>query len=175
MAAAKAKGLSPDAIVREALDKFLAEAPAQPAMPRKSAYGLLAKYGPGPTEEEIDENRREMFRGFGEDLPCSRALPIRTRPYGICRLCARSPARKFRTCPIGLWPPLPFTCECPSSVGTAAYSPQTSRQYGDFRPSLRQYGYPQLPKPEPATGWTLAQSETLRFGIRNNHEEDSET
>lgn len=36
---------------------------------RKSAYGLLAKYGPGPTEEEIDENRREMFRGFGELAP----------------------------------------------------------------------------------------------------------
>jgi len=68
MAAAKAKGLTPDAIVREALDKFLAEAPAQPVVPRKSAYGLLAKYGPGPTEEEIDEYRRVMFRGFGEDL-----------------------------------------------------------------------------------------------------------
>jgi hypothetical protein len=38
----------------------------QPLKPRKSAYGLLAKYGPGPTEEEIDENRREMFSGFGE-------------------------------------------------------------------------------------------------------------
>ena len=36
---------------------------------KKSAYGLLAKYGPGPTEEEIDENRREMFRGFGEFTP----------------------------------------------------------------------------------------------------------
>jgi hypothetical protein len=68
-AAAQAKGLSPDAFVREALDKVLAEAAAQPVMPKKSAYGLLAKYGPGPTEEEIDENRREMFRGFGEDLP----------------------------------------------------------------------------------------------------------
>ncbi len=41
----------------------------QPLKPRKSAYGLLAKYGPGPTEEEIDENRREMFRGFGELAP----------------------------------------------------------------------------------------------------------
>jgi hypothetical protein len=26
--------------------------------------GLLAKYGPGPTEEEIDQNRREVFRQF---------------------------------------------------------------------------------------------------------------
>ena len=23
--------------------------------------------GPGPTEAEIDENRREMFQGFGEN------------------------------------------------------------------------------------------------------------
>jgi len=69
MAAAQAKGLSPDALVREALDKILADAPAPPVKPKKSAYGLLAKYGPGPTEEEIDENRREMFRGFGEELP----------------------------------------------------------------------------------------------------------
>lgn len=67
-AAAQAKGLSPDAFVREALRKLLAEAAAQPAKPKKSAYGLLAKYGPGPTEEEIDENRLEMFRGFGVGL-----------------------------------------------------------------------------------------------------------
>ena len=39
------------------------------AKSKKSAYGLLAKYGPGPSEEEIDENRREMFRGFAEDVP----------------------------------------------------------------------------------------------------------
>jgi hypothetical protein len=56
----------------EAWFKKLA-APESPAggrpKPKKSAYGLLAKYGPGPTEEEIDENRKEMFRGFGEDVP----------------------------------------------------------------------------------------------------------
>ena len=34
--------------------------------PKKSAYGLLAKYGRGPSAEEIDENRGDMFRGFGE-------------------------------------------------------------------------------------------------------------
>ncbi|MFZ0963739.1 MAG: hypothetical protein WAO35_22975 [Terriglobia bacterium] len=61
--------IPPDAFVCEALDKILAEAAAPPAKPKKSAYGLLAKYGPGPTEEEIDANRREMFRSFGEDLP----------------------------------------------------------------------------------------------------------
>jgi hypothetical protein len=69
IAAAQARGLSTDALVREAVDKILAEAPDQPLKPKKSAYGLLAKYGPGPTEEEIDENRREMFRGFGDDVP----------------------------------------------------------------------------------------------------------
>jgi hypothetical protein len=34
---------------------------------KKSAYGLLEKYGPGPTEQDIDENRNEMFRGFAEE------------------------------------------------------------------------------------------------------------
>jgi len=41
----------------------------QPLKPQKSAYGLLAEYGPGPTEKDIDENRREMFSGFGELVP----------------------------------------------------------------------------------------------------------
>jgi len=68
LAAAEARGLSTDELVRETLDKLLAQAPDRPDKPKKSAYGLLAKYGPGPTEEEIDENRREMFQGFGEDL-----------------------------------------------------------------------------------------------------------
>ena len=36
---------------------------------KKSAYGLLAQYGPGPSEKEIDENRKDMFRGFAEDIP----------------------------------------------------------------------------------------------------------
>jgi hypothetical protein len=60
-------------IVAEALHSQQPEVPGQsagqPLKPKKSAYGLLAKYGPGPTEEEIDENRREMFRGFGELAP----------------------------------------------------------------------------------------------------------
>jgi len=29
---------------------------------------MLAKYGPAPSAEEIDENRREMFRSFAKDL-----------------------------------------------------------------------------------------------------------
>ncbi|MBS1830403.1 MAG: hypothetical protein JST93_34190 [Acidobacteria bacterium] len=38
----------------------------QHSSPKKSAYGLLAKYGPGPSAEEIDDNRREMLRGFAD-------------------------------------------------------------------------------------------------------------
>lgn len=37
--------------------------------PRKSAYGLLARYRPGPSDIDIEETRREMFQGFAEDAP----------------------------------------------------------------------------------------------------------
>lgn len=57
--------------------EMLEQPPVEPPKPKKSAYGLLAKYGPGPTEEEIDENRREMFTSFGE------FAPTRMRPFGI--------------------------------------------------------------------------------------------
>ncbi len=38
-------------------------------VPFKNSRGILAKYGPAPTAEEIDENRRDMLRGsvFAED------------------------------------------------------------------------------------------------------------
>jgi hypothetical protein len=67
LALAHSKGLSSaDDLVREAIDKILAEAPE--GMPRKeptrSLRGLLAKYGPAPSAEEIDENRAEMFANF---------------------------------------------------------------------------------------------------------------
>jgi len=41
--------------------------PVQPKKPFKTGYGMLAKYGQAPSAEEIDENRREMFRGFAKD------------------------------------------------------------------------------------------------------------
>ncbi len=68
-ALAQAKGVSADEFVREAIDKILDTVPDQRIAPRKSLYGLLEKYGPGPSEEDIDENRREMFRGFAEYNP----------------------------------------------------------------------------------------------------------
>lgn len=55
-----------DALVREALEPIIAET-AQEAIrkePTRSLRGLLAKYGPAPSAEEIDQNRVEMFANF---------------------------------------------------------------------------------------------------------------
>jgi hypothetical protein len=60
------EGLSLEAWLQKIAEQ---EAESEPHRgPYKSAYGILAKYGPAPSAEEIDENRREMFRGFGEDF-----------------------------------------------------------------------------------------------------------
>lgn len=68
VAALHAKAAAQGLTLKDWLGK-LAEAEAKPKpKPKKSAYGLLAKYGPAPSAKEIDENRREMFRGFGEDF-----------------------------------------------------------------------------------------------------------
>ena len=67
LAAAHARGLSANALVREALAAILAQPPgeATPAKePTRSLRGLLAKYGPAPSAEEIDRNRAEMFANF---------------------------------------------------------------------------------------------------------------
>ena len=71
LAAARAKGVSTDALVREAVDKIIAEATAEMSAkkePTRSARGILAKYGPAPSAEEIDENRAEMFANFPRDF-----------------------------------------------------------------------------------------------------------
>jgi hypothetical protein len=66
VAAARAKGVSLDALVRGALGRIFAEAAAQAPgkEPTRSLRGLLAKYGPAPSAEEIDQNRAEMFANF---------------------------------------------------------------------------------------------------------------
>ena len=46
----------------------LAEESAAPRKPLKTGRGMLAKYGAAPSAEEIDENRRDMFRGFAQDF-----------------------------------------------------------------------------------------------------------
>ena len=37
------------------------------SMPFQSCYGIWAKLGTAPSMEEIEQNRREMFRGLSED------------------------------------------------------------------------------------------------------------
>jgi hypothetical protein len=66
VAAARAKGVSMDALLREALGRIFAEIAAEPPgkEPTRSLRGLLAKYGPAPSAEEIDRNRAEMFANF---------------------------------------------------------------------------------------------------------------
>jgi hypothetical protein len=68
-AKAQAQGITASNYASRVLEDVLKGTAGQSAKPKKSANGLLARYGPGPSEEEIDENRREMFRGFGEDAP----------------------------------------------------------------------------------------------------------
>ena len=66
VAALKAKALAEGLSLEGWLQKVVEHEAEPPPKPLKSAYGILAKYGPGPSAEEIDENRREIFKGFGE-------------------------------------------------------------------------------------------------------------
>ena len=65
-ALAQEKGVTAEELVRDAVDQILSEAPV--ATPRKepirSLRGILAKYGPAPSADDIDQNRAEMFASF---------------------------------------------------------------------------------------------------------------
>jgi len=61
---ANARGLSPDSYVYELLEKALET--DRSVVPFKTGYGMLAKYGPAPSDEEMEENRADMFRNFGD-------------------------------------------------------------------------------------------------------------
>jgi predicted nucleic acid-binding protein len=69
MAAAQAKGLSPEALVLEALDRFLAEAPAPPVKPKSRRMGCL---------------------------PSTVLVPLRRRSTRIAGRCFAASARIFR-------------------------------------------------------------------------------
>ena len=67
IAVARARGLSADALVREALAEILTDPDTVTRTakePTRSLRGILAKYGPAPSAEEIDQNRAEMFANF---------------------------------------------------------------------------------------------------------------
>ena len=69
-AQAQAQGVSPgrfiSRIVQSSLEANVARQPV--GKPLKTGRGMLAKYGPAPSAEEIDENRSEMFRNFAQDF-----------------------------------------------------------------------------------------------------------
>jgi len=66
-AALKAKAALQGLTLKAWLGKLAEESPADaPRKPLKSGRGMLAKYGTAPSAEEIDENRKDMFHGFGE-------------------------------------------------------------------------------------------------------------
>jgi hypothetical protein len=70
LAALEAKAAAQGLTLQDWLRKLAVDEPEsdQHAQPFKSGYGMLAKYGTAPSAEEIDENRREMFRGFAKDF-----------------------------------------------------------------------------------------------------------
>jgi hypothetical protein len=70
LALAEAKGISANALVEEAVHRIIADSQGATHAgkePTRSARGILAKYGPAPSAEEIDANRAEMFANFPRD------------------------------------------------------------------------------------------------------------
>ncbi len=57
-------GVSPETYVLQVIERQLNVDldPNAPVVPYKNSRGILAKYGPAPTAEEIDENRVVMLR-----------------------------------------------------------------------------------------------------------------
>ena len=70
-AEANAHGVSAAGYVRELLERSLVSSRDTIAIDstvRKARRGMLAKYGNAPSAEEIDANRADMFRNFGEQF-----------------------------------------------------------------------------------------------------------
>ena len=68
-AALKAKAALQGLTLKAWLGQLAEDSPADtPRKPLKTGRGMLAKYGPAPSAEEIDENRKDMFHGFGENF-----------------------------------------------------------------------------------------------------------
>jgi plasmid stability protein len=67
---ANAHGVSVEHYVQVIVERDLAPSldVRQSLRPFKTSFGALAHLGPGPSAEEIDQNRAEMFRNFGESF-----------------------------------------------------------------------------------------------------------
>ncbi len=69
-AQANAHGVSADGYALELLERDLATSldARSSGVPFKTGRGMFAKYGQAPSAEEIDANRADMFRNFGQDF-----------------------------------------------------------------------------------------------------------
>ena len=70
LAKAREAGTTPEQVVRQAIEPILASSPEHvPAVKtaKKSLLGFWSQYGPGLSEEEIDQNRAGMFSTFDRD------------------------------------------------------------------------------------------------------------
>ena len=67
---ANAHGVSVDGYVRTVIERELGPSISNPSQPKpfKTSYGACASLGQGPSAEEIDQTRAEMFRNFGEEF-----------------------------------------------------------------------------------------------------------
>ena len=67
---ANAQGVSPAGYVCEVLERDLAPTLQTQVLsvPFKTGRGSLAKYGNAPSSDEIEANRTDMFRNFGEQF-----------------------------------------------------------------------------------------------------------
>ncbi len=66
---ARVLGTTPEHVVRQAIEPILASSSEQPPSktPKKSLLGIWAQYGSGPSEEDIEQNRADMFSTFVRD------------------------------------------------------------------------------------------------------------
>jgi hypothetical protein len=67
---ADAQGVSPAGLARLVIENSLTPPfePENSGQPFETGRGMFAKYGPAPTAEEIDANRRDMLRNFPKDI-----------------------------------------------------------------------------------------------------------
>jgi hypothetical protein len=69
-ARAREKGTTVEELIRSAIAPMLSnssDATRFSTKPSESLLGLWAEFGPGPSAEEIDENRADMLASFGRE------------------------------------------------------------------------------------------------------------
>ncbi len=62
-------GTTPEHVVRQAIEPLLASSSEPPSSKASkiSLLGIWAQYGPGPSEQDIEQNRADMFSTFVRD------------------------------------------------------------------------------------------------------------